>query len=155
MSRPPGRTLPSLAVAAIALALAGCGAGAGTEEQGSTSIPAYAYEPYTPQQKLIEQGSRLVVADGCAACHLEAGAAKLAPSFSSFAGHRMTLTSGRRVLVDEQFVRDALLHPGRSAIAGYSAASMLAATRRLDLPAHPQQVAALTAFIEQIGPEPG
>jgi hypothetical protein len=38
---------------------------------------------------------------------------------------------------------------------GYDAAPMIAATQRLRLGSHPQQVAALTAFIEQIGPEPG
>jgi hypothetical protein len=149
-----GRTTSPLAAAAILLSLAGCGTSTKTSGQVS-SAPAYASEPFTPQQQLIQQGARLVVADGCAACHLEARTAKLAPSFASFAGHRMTLTNGRRVLVDERFVSEALLHPGKTAIEGYDAASMLSATEHLDLPKHPQQVAALAAFIEQIGPEPG
>jgi len=67
----------------------------------------------------------------------------------------MTLTDGRSVVVNERFVTQALLHPGKTSIRGYDAASMLAATRHLDLPKHPEQVAALAAFIEQIGPEPG
>jgi hypothetical protein len=59
------------------------------------------------------------------------------------------------VLVDEQFLREALLHPGRNQIKGYSPAPMLRAIKRLDLASHPHQVEALAAFIEQIGPEPG
>ena len=62
---------------------------------------------------------------------------------------------GRRVLVDERFLRDALLHPGGARIRGYDPAPMLRAVMRLALASHPQQVAALAAFIEQIGPEPG
>lgn len=147
---------PLLAVA-ILICLAGCGEGGKASSQGSptSTIPAYASEPFTAQQQRIEQGARLVVADGCSVCHLNATARNLAPSFASFAGHPVTLTDGRRVIVNERFVIEALLHPGKTQIRGYDAASMLSATRHLDLPEHPQQVAALASFIEQIGPEPG
>lgn len=145
-----------LAIAAL-ICLAGCGASDKAGSQGSltSSVPAYVSEPFTAQQQLIEQGAHLVVADGCSACHLNATTRSDAPSFASFAGHPVTLTDGRRVIVNERFVAEALLHPGRTQIKGYDAASMLAATRHLNLPEHPQQVAALAAFIEQIGPEPG
>ncbi len=146
------RTLLALAVM---LSLAGCGGNATDHSSSNSTVPGYVSEPFSHQQQLIEQGARLVVADGCAACHLEATTTKVAPSFASFAGHRMTLTNGRSVVVNERFVTQALLHPGKTSIRGYDAASMLAATRRLDLPKHPEQVAALAAFIEQIGPEPG
>src|ERR1700677_2571263 len=91
-----------------ALALCGCGSGSGAPSAPaarSTAVPAYVTEPFTPEQHLIEQGAPLVVSDGCAACHLIASAHRVAPSFSSFAGHRVRLTSGRTVLVDERFVR--------------------------------------------------
>jgi hypothetical protein len=146
----------ALLALAIPLLLAGCASGGQANKGSSASTaPTYVSEPFTHQQQLIQQGARLIVADGCAACHLEARTANIAPSFASFAGHRMTLSDGRRVVVNERFVTEALLHPGKTAIEGYDAASMLSATRRLDLPKHPQQVAALAAFIEQIGPEPG
>jgi hypothetical protein len=140
-----------------ALALCGCGSGAGpprTPGARSTAVPAYVTEPFTHEQQLVEQGARLVVADGCAACHLIASAHALAPSFSSFAGHRVTLTGGRGVLVDESFVREGLLHPREHEIAGYDPAPMLAAVARLHFAERPAQVAALAAFIEQVGPEP-
>ncbi len=140
-----------------ALALCGCGSGTGAPgvpAARSTAVPAYVTEPFTPEQHLIEQGAPLVVSDGCAACHLIASAHRVAPSFSSFAGHRVRLTSGRTVLVDERFVREGLLHPREHEIAGYDPAPMLAAVARLDFAEHPRQVAALAAFIEQVGPEP-
>jgi hypothetical protein len=153
----PGRGARALLAGAVLILLAGCGVGGNASDQGSSTdtVPPYVSEPFTHQQQLIEQGAHLVVSDGCSACHLNATTRNIAPSFASFAGHPVTLTDGRRVIVNERFVTEALLHPGRTHIKGYDPAPMLAATKRLDLPEHPQQVAALAAFIEQIGPEPG
>jgi cytochrome c oxidase subunit II len=117
-------------------------------------VPSYVTEPFTHEQQLVEQGARLVIADGCSACHLAATRKGFAPSFASFAGHRVTLSDGRSVVVDEHFLRGGLLHPGGSEIEGYDPAPMLAAVKRLRLGGQPEQVAALAAFIEQIGPEP-
>jgi cytochrome c oxidase subunit 2 len=103
----------------------------------------------------VEQGASLIVADGCSACHLDKTTRALGPNFESFAGHDVTLADGRRVLVDEHFVREALLHPTKNPIAGYDPALMLTATEHLHLSSRPEQVAALAAFIEQMGPEPG
>src|SRR5271154_6983872 len=116
-----GHLAGGLLAAALALALCGCGAGAAPSTTGarSATAPAYLTEPFTHEQQLVEQGARLVVADGCAACHLIARAHALAPSFSSFAGHRVTLSDGRSVLVDERFVREGLLHPRANELVGY------------------------------------
>lgn len=146
-----------LLATAMLLPLTGCGSSGQVSSQGSlaSTEPSYVSEPFTHQQELIEQGARLIVSYGCSACHLSAAGRRIAPSFASFAGHRVALTDGHRVLVDEQFLREALLHPGRNQIKGYSPAPMLRAIKRLDLASHPHQVEALAAFIEQIGPEPG
>jgi hypothetical protein len=144
---------------ALLLALSGCGGnatmGGGASSSGShaSTVPAYITEPFSHQQQLIEQGARLVIADGCAACHLSAKGKAIAPSFASFAGHHITLTDGRTVLVDERFLREGLLYPSRDAIKGYDAASMLAAVKRAHLSSEPRQIAALAAFIEEVGPE--
>jgi hypothetical protein len=152
----PRQVAGALATAAL-LSLAGCGASGAASSQAShaPTEPAYLSEPFTHQQRLVEQGAGLVVSDGCSACHLMSAARRFALSFASFAGHRVTLADGRRVLVDERFLRDALRHPGSAQIRGYDPAPMLRALMRLQLASHPQQVAALAAFIEQIGPEPG
>jgi hypothetical protein len=146
--------VPIVLAGALLLALTGCSAGSASAGRSSSSVPSYVTEPFTHEQQLVAQGAPLIVGDGCASCHLNATAKGIAPSFSSFAGHRVTLTDGRHVLVDEQFVREGLLHPQANALKGYDAAPMLAALERLHLASHQQQVAALAAFIEQVGPEP-
>jgi len=150
------RTALAALLAMTLAALAGCGTGtkpdAGTAS--SSSVPAYVTEPFTHQQQLVQRGARLIVADGCSACHLNAADPHIAPDFSSFAGHRVKLSDGRSVLVDERFLREGLLHPQRAAIAGYDSAPMRTALARLHLDRQPAQVAALVAFIEQVGPEP-
>lgn len=147
---------PALLAGTILLALSSCGASRTPSTRGtlSSTVPSYVTEPFTHEQQLVEQGARLVVADGCAACHLSGNGKGIAPSFSSFAGHRVTLADGRSVLVDEPFVREGLLRPRTSELAGYDPEPMLAALARLHLGGQPQQVAALAAFIEQVGPEP-
>jgi hypothetical protein len=148
--------LVSVLALACASTLTGCGTGGssrGATSSGATA-PSYVTEPFTHQQQLVEQGARLAVADGCAACHLDAAGRGIAPSFASFAGHHVTLADGHRVLVDERFIHRGLLRPGENEIEGYDPAPMLKAIRRLRLADDPGQVAALTAFIEQIGPEP-
>jgi hypothetical protein len=152
------RIAQALLACVLLTALTGCGTGSGpgtASQRAASAAPAYVTEPFTQQQQLVEQGARLVVADGCSACHLLASKGSIAPSFSSFAGHHVTLTDGHAVLVDEHFLREALLHPRSAEIKGYEPGPMLAALRRLRLAGKPRQVAALAAFIEQIGPEPG
>jgi hypothetical protein len=146
----------TLLAGALLLALCSCGGADSTSSahQHTASVPAYVVEPFSHEQQLVEQGARLVVSEGCAACHLSAPGKAIAPSFASFAGHRVELTDGRTAVVEERFLREGLTDPSRLVIKGYAAAPMLAAVRRLQLPSHPQQVAALAAFIEQVGPEP-
>ncbi len=141
----------------ILTALSGCGASGASGSQASSPSAEVqsASEAFTPQQQLVRQGARLVVAYGCAACHLARSNRDVGPSFDNFAGHDVTLADGRRVLVDEDLLREALLRPEKYRIAGYDPEPMLAALRGLHLSRQPAQVAALTAFIEQIGPEPG
>jgi hypothetical protein len=139
----------------FALVLAGCGAAATpTTSSHAASVPSYVTEPFTHQQQLVEQGARLVIVDGCSACHLALSKPGVGPSFASFAGHRVTLANGHTVVVDEHFLRTGLTHPRGALLKGYDPAPMLAALARLHLDSEPQQVAALAAFIEQIGPEP-
>jgi cytochrome c2 len=141
----------------LPLLLAGCGSSGPSSgaASSSSSVPAYVTAPFTPEERLVEQGARLAVADGCTACHLVGKSKRVGPNFAGFAGHAVTLVDGRKVLVDERFLREGLEHPEHAELKGYGAAPMLAAVERLHLAAEPAQVAALAAFIEQIGPEEG
>ena len=146
-------TLLAGVLACVLLSCCGSGTRNRSEASNSATLPAYLTEPVTPKQRLIGRGARLIVDDGCAACHLTAAGRGIAPSFDHFAGHRVTLADGRRVLVDEHFLREALLDPGVSPIEGYDPEAMRAAVRRVRLSSKPGEVAALAAFIEEIGPE--
>jgi hypothetical protein len=139
---------------ACGLMLCGCGSSSPSSANGTAGVPAYVTEPFTPEQKLVEQGAQLIVADGCSACHLNGAAHAGAPDFSSFAGHRVKLADGHSVLVDERFLREGLLDPRANELSEYAPTPMLAAIARLHLAGHTGQVAALAAFIEQVGPEP-
>jgi len=154
------RSATALAVLLASLTpipLSGCGSATAPRTRASptSAQPEYLSEPLTPQQQRVEQGARLIVSFGCAACHLANRDHDVGPSFANLAGHDVTLAGGRRVLVDEHFLAEALLDPRRNALSGYDPAPMLTAVAHLHLGRRPAQVAALVAFIEQIGPEPG
>jgi hypothetical protein len=157
MSIPRPLLLAVLLAGLLPIPLSGCGSAAapGTQASSTSAQPESPSEPLTPQQQRVQQGARLIVSLGCAACHLMGANHDIGPSFIDFAGHDVTLADGRRVLVDERFLREALLHPRRNALRRYDPTPMLAAVARLHLGRRPAQVAALVAFIEQIGPEPG
>jgi hypothetical protein len=149
-----GRLVVLLA-GASALAV-GCGSNTGrAKDSVSTTSPGYVTEPFTPEQHLVEKGARLVVAYGCSACHLNGQGGHAAPSFTSLAGGEVELDDGRRVLVDESFLRESMRDPARAAMKGYDADVMVRALARLHLGSHPRQVEELAAFIEQVGPETG
>ncbi|HEY3830645.1 MAG TPA: hypothetical protein VGL57_15760 [Solirubrobacteraceae bacterium] len=151
-----GRARGGVLLAGLALTpLAGCGTAGRSRASGTSGTEAsYAAAPFTRQERLVEQGARLYVGDGCSACHsIATRRGRLGPSFAVLAGNRVTLRNGRQVLVDERFLHTALTDPARTEVRGYAPAPMLAAVRRLGLARHPAAVAALAAFIEQIGPE--
>lgn len=147
----------SLLLAVLAfIALAGCGSSHSASTHASEpAADPYVAEPFTHQQRLVALGAQLIVSQGCSACHLIGSASARAPGFATFAGHYVTLADGQRALVDETFLRNGLLHPQSVRIKGYDAAPMIRALASLHLAAHPARVAALAAFIEEIGPEPG
>ncbi|MGA2455724.1 MAG: hypothetical protein ABSG93_19650 [Solirubrobacteraceae bacterium] len=152
----PAPVAGALLAGAALLALCGCGSSGAPSASiaRQASVPKYVTEPFTHEQQLVEQGAHLVIADGCSACHLMQSARSGGPSFLRFAGYRVTLTDGRSLVVDERFLQEGLLDPRANELQGFDAAPMLAALARLHLREHPAQVAALTAFIEQVGPEP-
>jgi len=147
--RPRGALLALVTTISIAVGAGGCG---GAQSRATTeSPPAYVTAAPSREQQLVSAGATLIVSDGCSACHLTAGFRKLAPSFETLAGHRVTLTDGKRVLVDQAQIREALHSPDTIAIRGYDRSLMVDALRK----AHPSngEIAALAAFIEQVGPE--
>jgi cytochrome c oxidase subunit 2 len=67
---------------------------------------------------LAERGFSLYRHLGCSGCH-EPGSTVHAPDLHGIFGRTLQLTDGRRVLVDENYLRDSMLLPSRDVAAGY------------------------------------
>lgn len=66
-----------------------------------------------------EAGARLYKARGCASCHTVDGRPGIGPSFKGVFGHQAILSSGERVLADEDYVRRSILEPATEVVAGF------------------------------------
>jgi cytochrome c oxidase subunit 2 len=68
---------------------------------------------------LAQNGERLFASLSCNACHNGQPDAR-GPSLANVYGSRLTLTSGQPVLVDEAFLRTAILNPSQHITQGYA-----------------------------------
>lgn len=127
--------------------LGGCGGGTSTPRKGGETFSNI----LSPSERVENEGGRLFVTDGCSACHKISGAATIAPSLDTFVARTVTLRDGRKAKVDESFLRESLLDPLRTALAGYPPGPMVEALKRR--PVSAAEAAALAAFIESAGPQ--
>jgi cytochrome c oxidase subunit II len=70
-------------------------------------------------QSLAQNGERLFASMGCNSCHNGSAAAR-GPSLAGVYGSKLTLTDGRQILVDDAYLRDAILNPSEHVTAGFS-----------------------------------
>jgi len=70
-------------------------------------------------RSLEEVGELLVARHGCAACHSVTGVKVVGPSFKDLYGFEFDIEGGGRVVADEAYIRDSILTPNVSVIAGY------------------------------------
>src|ERR1700722_15274822 len=68
---------------------------------------------------LAQNGERLFASMGCNACH-SGNAAARGPNLSGVYGSKLQLANGSQVLVNEAYLRDAILNPSQHITAGYS-----------------------------------
>jgi cytochrome c oxidase subunit 2 len=73
----------------------------------------------TSGMSLAQNGERLFASMGCNACH-SGNAAARGPSLAGVYGSKLTLTDGSQVLVNDAYLRDAILNPSQHVTAGYS-----------------------------------
>src|SRR6185437_4374695 len=64
-------------------------------------------------------GERLFASMGCNACH-SGNAAARGPNLAGVYGSKVTLTDGSQVLVNDAYLRDAILNPSQHVTAGYA-----------------------------------
>src|SRR5450631_49456 len=81
------------------------------------------YEKWAQQStsgmSLAQNGERLYASMGCNACHNGSAAAR-GPNLAGVYGSKLTLTNGSEVLVNDAYLRDAILNPSQHITAGYA-----------------------------------
>jgi cytochrome c oxidase subunit II len=76
-------------------------------------------EESTSGMSLAQNGERLFASMGCNACH-SGNAAARGPNLAGVYGSKLTLTNGSAVLVNDAYLRDAILNPSQHITAGYA-----------------------------------
>jgi cytochrome c oxidase subunit II len=81
------------------------------------------YEKWTQEStsgmSLAQNGERLFASMGCNACHSGDAAAR-GPNLAGVYGSKLLLTNGSQVLVNDAYLRDAILNPSQHVTAGYA-----------------------------------
>ena len=81
------------------------------------------YEKWTREStsgmSLAQNGERLFASMGCNACHSGSATAR-GPNLAGVYGSRLKLANGSEVLVNEAYLRDAILNPSQHITAGYT-----------------------------------
>src|SRR5277367_5238144 len=81
------------------------------------------YEKWTQTStsgtSLSQNGERLFASMGCNACHSGSAAAR-GPNLAGVYGSKLQLTNGSEVLVNDAYLRDAILNPSQNITAGYA-----------------------------------
>jgi cytochrome c oxidase subunit 2 len=81
------------------------------------------YEKWTQEStsgmSLAQNGERLFASMGCNACH-SGNAAARGPNLAGVYGSKLQLTNGSEVLVNDAYLRDAILNPSQHITAGYA-----------------------------------
>jgi cytochrome c oxidase subunit 2 len=73
----------------------------------------------TSGMSLAQNGERLFASMGCNACH-SGNAAARGPNLAGVYGSKLQLTNGSQVLVNDAYLRDAILNPSQHVTAGYA-----------------------------------
>jgi cytochrome c oxidase subunit 2 len=76
-------------------------------------------EESTSGTSLAQNGERLYSSLGCNSCHNGSASAR-GPSLAGVYGSKLQLTNGSQVLVNDAYLRDAILNPSQNITAGYA-----------------------------------
>src|SRR5208282_4384806 len=93
-----------------------------------------------------ERGMNLLQVKGCLGCHTTDGTKKIGPSFKGLFGMKETvITDGKEheIIVDEAFIRKAVLQPGADLVKGYPKIMP-------QLPVTPEELDAIVAALKEL-----
>lgn len=107
------------------------------------SLSSSNQEADTNEDQLISQGKHLVEAQGCLGCHSLDGSSGAGPTWKGLFGKTETLSNNSAVLVDEAYLKDAILNPNATVVKGF--APMMPA-----YPLNDEQLNAIIAYTKTI-----
>ncbi len=70
--------------------------------------------------KLVSQGEELAEEQGCLSCHSLDGSSSVGPSWKGLFGKTETMTDDSTVVVDEVYLKEAIVNPNSTVVAGFS-----------------------------------
>jgi cytochrome c oxidase subunit 2 len=73
----------------------------------------------TSGQSLAQNGERLFASLGCNSCHTGVAGAR-GPNLAGVYGTRVRLTNGTQPLVNDAYLREAILNPGAEVVSGFA-----------------------------------
>ena len=112
---------------------------------------AVAVAPVAVETDLVARGQTIFQEFGCAACHSTTGAAGLGPSLKAKFGRMEQLDGGGEVLVDEAYLREAIVQPDATIVRGFQPAIMAGGIQpKLAEIEQPENLAALVEFIKSL-----
>lgn len=105
------------------------------------SVPA-AKTTHMAQAPGVEEGGKLFVSQGCAACHL-AGGSPIAPDLKGIYGSTQILTDDSKILADDAYLHESIRQPQLKIVKGFTPAMPV-------LPLSGPQVDQLVAYIKSL-----
>jgi cytochrome c oxidase subunit 2 len=67
----------------------------------------------------LDAGKMFYQKRGCIQCHTVDGSALIGPSWKGIFGHKVTFSDGTSTTVDEQYIHESIVDPGKHIVAGY------------------------------------
>ncbi|MFQ6612629.1 MAG: cytochrome c oxidase subunit II [Fidelibacterota bacterium] len=104
-----------------------CGTGH-SEMLGTVSVlPENDYEAWLASSERVvdtsiplhELGRQLFTAKACNACHMTDGTVKIGPALNGIFNHEVELSDGKKVVVDENYLRRSILEPQADIVQGF------------------------------------
>ena len=88
-----------------------------------TALTPEDYDKWTQEStsgtSLAQNGERLFASMECTACHNGTSTAR-GPNLAGVYGSKLTLTNGQQVVVNDAYLRDAILNPSQHVTAGFA-----------------------------------
>jgi cytochrome c oxidase subunit 2 len=102
-----------------------CGTGHSTMRAVMIVMSPEDYEHWAKQEEkpktlsLAQQGEELVEHSGCLGCHSLDGTTKVGPTLKGLFGRTVTLSDGKTVVANEDYIRESIVNPGAKVVKGF------------------------------------